>query len=350
MNESEERIDQTKQAIDELAALIRQMSDSEFGKLVDTGAFDSFLMALLNPSDVQKYPSIGEFFLANKRRATLLAYLRLAITHNYGYRGSGKNGKIGYASPSHVQYFDDGVMLTEGEAPFEGLISVYRNGRLGYAVAVRDINAGEDVGPESFEFIDQDQIDEVLRRMAPSQVAKLDEPIHNLKALLDSNCNDESEYQKLLQAYPWAFGAQYRSIQRHENLDEKNIPDFTGVRTDSRGRDIFELKPPFMKLFLEDGDFSSDFNKAWNQAERYLSFAREEKDYLRRKGLIFDHPRCFLILGYGLTEEEIGRIRVKERMNPAIELLSYNDLMTFMEATVNLVRRLKIEDTNEARA
>jgi hypothetical protein len=342
---NEERIHKAKELADKLSGLVSDMSDNEFSDFVDTGAFNNLLEAVLDPSAVRNYPSIAEFFLANKRRSQLLALLRHAITYNYSYPGRSREGKMGYASPSHVQYFDDGVMLTEGEIPFQGLFGLYRNGRLSYAVATRDCRVGEELGPDYFDFVDIDQIDEVLRKMAPVEANKLDEPIHKLNTLLHSANNDESEYQDLLQTYPWAFGAQYRKIERHENLDDKNIPDFTGVRIDSRGRDIFEMKPPFIKLFLEDGELSNEFNRAWNQAERYLNFAREEKDYLRRKGFLFDHPKCYLILGYNLTDAELQKIRIKQRMNPAIELLTYNDLLVFMDSTVKLVRNLKIKDT-----
>ena len=76
-------------------------------------------------------------------------------------------------------------------------------------------------------------------------------------------------------------------------LNDKNIPDFTGVRIHDSYRDIIEVKPPFTKMFRNDGNLNSDFNDAWNQAERYLDFARTERDYLQRKGLRFDNPRCF---------------------------------------------------------
>lgn len=337
-------VTRAKESAVNLANLIHEMSDSELIELVDTGTFNNLLKAVLDPSLAQNHPTIAEFFLKQKTRLTFLALLRHEITQSYSFEGKNSEGKIGYASPVHFQYFNDGVMFTEGEHRFEGIIGVYRNGKASYAIAARDARVGEKLGPENFRFVDIDGFSEILKRMTPKSVTKLEEPVEGLRNLLSLHNNDESDYQNLLMTYPWVLGAQYKEIQRHENLDDKNIPDFTGIRIDGHGRDIFEMKPPFLKLFLENGDFSADFNKAWNQAERYLSFVREEKDYLRRKGFLFDHSKCYLILGYDLTNDEIGKIRIKQRLNPSIEVLTYNDLLAFMEATANLVEKLKIEN------
>jgi TPR repeat protein len=41
---------------------------------------------------------------------------------------------------------------------------------------------------------------------------------------------------------------------------------------------------------VRDGEFHSNFNDAWNQAERYVTFARDERDYLlRQKNLRFEN-------------------------------------------------------------
>lgn len=101
-------------------------------------------------------------------------------------------------------------------------------------------------------------------------------------------------------------------------------------------------------MFRDNGDVNSEFNDAWNQAERYVDFTRLEKDYLQRKGFRFSNPKCYLILGFNLTDNEHNQIRLKERMNPAIHLLTYDDLLVYMKATVAFIRGLLPQegDTN----
>lgn len=334
----DEKIERGKQIIKELAGLLRGLPDSSIEKLLGTGAMDELLAAILDPSTVKIYPTIGEFFLQNKMRATLLARMRHAITWNYSIKGA-KNGHLRYVSPDTHQWFDDGMILLEGKEPFTGFITLYRNKKVMVAIASRDIEKGEDVRPEDLKFINIDESKKYIKTIPTNQIDDLEKPIREIKDLLNRNENDESKYQELFEKYPWAFGAEYSIIQRHEYLDDENIPDFTGVKVSDGSRDIFELKPPTMKVFAKSGDFTSDFNKAWNQAERYLDFVRRNEDYLRKeKGRIFDNPKCYLILGWNLSEEERKKIRIKERSNPSVHLRTYNDLISFMESTVSFLK------------
>jgi hypothetical protein len=184
-------------------------------------------------------------------------------------------------------------------------------------------------------------IDELLRTIPSNQVDELEKPLIEIKELLNSQNNKESNYHKWLQKYYWIFGLDYKLIESHKNLDDKRIPDFTGIRVYDDFRDIFEIKPPFIPLFQKDGEFTSEFNKAWNQVEEYLNCAIEDKDSLRRKGLNFDNPKCYLILGYDLSEKQIKKIRTKARMNPAIDFRTYNDLIVWAEHTIKMVKELR---------
>jgi hypothetical protein len=188
----------------------------------------------------------------------------------------------------------------------------------------------------------QQSIDNALLTTIPSnQIDHLEKPLIEIKELLNSQDNKESKYHKWLQKYHWIFGLDYKLIESHKNLDDQRIPDFTGIRVYDNFRDVFEIKPPFIPLFQKNGEFTSEFNKAWNQVEEYLNFAIEDKDYLRRKGLKFDNPKCYLILGYDLSEKQIKKIRTKARMNPAIDFRTYNDLILWAENTIKFVKKHK---------
>ena len=291
----EEKIKKGKQIINELTLILQELSDSEVGKLLGKGAMDSFLKAILDPSNVKKYSNIAEFLLANKYRATILALIRHAITHNYSFKGT-KDGKEGFVSPYFHQWFKDGIMFLEGKERFAGSIGLYRNKEAKYAIAARDAKSGELMGPDDFEFISINDFNKRVEAIPLNQINDLEKPIHELKELLSRNETDESKYQELLKKYPWILGARYELVQDIRKFDDENIPDFTGVRVRDKHRDIIEIKQPFLSIFRKDWNFTSEFNDAWNQVERYLNFTREEKDYLCRKGLIFDNPKCYLII------------------------------------------------------
>ena len=267
----------------ELACICRELSDTEIGDLFGNGTMDELLNAVFDPTKVGEYPTIADFFLANKTRASLVAAIRTAITRSCSFEGKSQKGTTGYASPNDLQWFNDGVMLLEGPKPFEGLLGLYRNGRMSYAVTARNAQPGDNLGPDDFHFVDSAEVDKLLNSAQVPDGHNLDTPAHDLRALLNAFESNESKYQTLFQQNPWVLGLQYKHVQRHENLDDQNIPDFTAVRVHDSCRDIFEINPPSMVVFRADGEFTADFNSAWNQAERYLNFAREEADYLRRK-------------------------------------------------------------------
>ncbi len=165
--------------------------------------------------------------------------------------------------------------------------------------------------------------------------------VSKLKELLDNKEKKESKYQKLLQEHPRLLGYNHQEIERHKNLDERYIPDFTGVRFRDNQRDIIEIKQPFITLFRKDGEFSHEFNKAWNKVEEYLNFARRNQDYLQRKGLSFDNPECYLIIGYQLSRTQLDKIKIKESNSLAIKVLTYDNLISVAEGIINSSKQSK---------
>jgi hypothetical protein len=136
------------------------------------------------------------------------------------------------------------------------------------------------------------------------------------------------------------LGGQHINIERHTALDDGNIPDFTGVRARDGVRDVFEIKQPFLRCFRRDGRFSQEFNLAWEQAERYLTFVRQHREYLREeKGLVFSNPHCFLLIGSGLNDAEIRRFHDREALNPSISILTYEQVLKLGRALLALLER-----------
>jgi hypothetical protein len=161
--------------------------------------------------------------------------------------------------------------------------------------------------------------------------------LQELAHLLNSECKDEARYQELLSRNPWLLEAQHSRIDRHKKFDDKNIPDFTATRHRDECHDIIEVKQPFLELFRADGNFSAEFNDSWNQAERYYLFAKDNRDFLlREKGLRFENPRCLLLAGYKLNEDQLKAVRQKESLFPAITVLTYESLMKIGDALLAL--------------
>ena len=324
--------------LQELATICENLPDENLWNVFKDGNLDAFLSSIFDPAKAKSYPSIGDFFLKNKWRSSIIAAIRSAITRNKVIELNGF-----YASPSEMQWDGDGVLILECERPFEGFICKYENDQLGYAVMARDAKKGDRLGEDAFVFVSLDEFNSRYKSHALPSLNDLNRPISELNRLLDTQESSEAKYQQLLVGHSWSLGLQYSQIQSHEKFDDKNIPDFTGVRVSDGCRDIFEIKPPTMGVFRSDGEFTASFNAAWNQAERYLNFAREEADYLHRKGLRFENPKCTLICGHDLSSQNLKNLRIKQRMNPAIHLMTFDDLLSFMKSTVAFIQKMTKE-------
>ena len=162
----------------------------------------------------------------------------------------------------------------------------------------------------------------------PTRLQAMIDGLDTLRDLLSEKCDVEAKYQELLEQHPWMLGGMHSEVARHRAYDDRSIPDFTAERCYDGCHDIIELKQPFLKLFRKDAGYTSAFNDAWNQAERYLTFATQQRSYLREeKELRFENPRCLLILGYHLQEHELREIRKKESLGRAISVFTYDHLL-----------------------
>jgi hypothetical protein len=167
-------------------------------------------------------------------------------------------------------------------------------------------------------------------------------PIEVLQKLLDERVTDEARYQSFLTQHPWVLGLHFELIESHRRFDDRNIPDFTGVRSRDGTRDIVEIKQPFLELQVADGSISNEFHKAWAQAERYLDFAIREADYLRRqKNLSFENPSCFLILAYEPDQGLLDEFQRKQRMNPRIVIVTYDRVVRMAQQTLRQAATLQ---------
>lgn len=336
-----EKVKEAQKHIEKASEIIKNVSDDEAAEILGQGSLNLFLNSILKPKNDDS--SVYDYLLENKYRSTLLAIIRHTITVNYSMRGK-VNGNDAFVSPNFVQWFDDGVMFLQGGKRFDGLIGLYQDGEVKFAVAARDMIGGEKLGPNDFNFVTVEESKKSLTQTKASSFSVLEDGIKRLENLIENKCNKESEYQSLLTEHSWMFGAQYTKIDSHIKFDDANIPDFTGIRSTDSSRDIIEIKPPFINLFRKKNKFSSTFLEAWDQAERYLDFATTRRTYLyEEKGLRFENPKCFLLIGHNLEDNQMKQIRRKER-NHKITVLTYNDVLKYAKNTLDLLKGLKIID------
>lgn len=148
------KIERIEKKIKEACSEIKKLSDVEFGRLVDTGAFDTLLRSISNPKDSKKSKSLQEHLLKNKNRLYLLARLRYAIGENYSFKGEVGETSV-YVSPFHYQWLNDGVIFTQGKDKWLGTICYYdKDGDLYLARSKRNFNEGDTIDLRKDLFFD----------------------------------------------------------------------------------------------------------------------------------------------------------------------------------------------------
>jgi hypothetical protein len=324
----------------EAAWIIENAADSEIPELLGEGIVDKLLLAIA-PQKSNSEQTIYDYLLANKRRLQLVALVRHAINHNYSTHAT-VNGRPCFVSPEIRQWFEDGVMFLQGNEPFGGLIGRYQNSQVAFAVAARDIRVGDHIGPDGVLFLSIDELRQAeSEKVVPTSLNDLDSALNELGGMLERREEDEAKYHLFFTRNAWILGLQYSKIDSHKSLDDKNIPDFTGVRARDKARDIIEIKQPFLPIFCQDGTFRAEFYRAWQQTENYLEFVLSNEDYLyNRKGLRFDNPLCFLLLGHDLSNDEAIALLRKQKMNARITILTYNDVMALGRSTAQFIKAM----------
>jgi hypothetical protein len=347
-SETPDTIEEAIKSIKKATEIIAEASDEELAIITTAGCFDEFINSIFNPQ--LPCENIFDYLLKNKKRAEIIAEIWYLLIKKYGFHLLNENKEFAgqIISPYFAQWYDDGIMLVLGNAPFKGQILLYQNGEIRYGVSARDAVDGELLGPKDIKFISQEEVDKSFEKNKIKSFSNLEEAIYKLETLLKKGCADESEYQSLLEENPWMFGATYDKIDSHLNLDDEDIPDFTGVRVRDGCRDIIEIKQPFLKLFRNDGKFSANFHQSLDQTEGYLDFANNQRQYLiERKGLRFENPEGYILMGYNLSEDQIREIRRKERSRKDITFYTYNDLLNSAKKTLEYYKNLKQQEKLE---
>lgn len=319
-----------------LAKLIGSLPDAQIKNTLFGGPLDRLIDAIMPRRSEGSKLSIYEYFLAHRNRAHVIALLRQGLLERYSIARTVASGETVHIFPLAVQWFDDGIMIHQGPKKGEGPIALYRNGVLTYAIAARDIGPGGSIGPTDLMFVTPEEI-RAQAKALPATSSLSVASVNTLKRLLASNESSEAKYQSHLAANPWMLGSEYKTIEDHKKLDDENIPDFTAVRVADNFHDVVEIKAPTLTLFTQAGELSSEFNAAWNQAERYLDFMRQQRHYLAdQKGIKVHNPTCTLLIGNNLSTENWTKVHVKERANPLIRVMTYDQLVIVAEHILKL--------------
>lgn len=292
--------------------------------------------------------NIYEWMKEHKLSWCFWAFIYQIICKRMTVKVTLNTGHEAVISPTIDQFVKDGVTFLQGPKPMEGLICIYKDGKLSVAHAARDVPEGQKLTTDDFQFIELDDNGRIPGET--ERIYSFRDAEQSLDLLIQTDMYDESKFQEYFRRFPWVFGLQYNALQSHQKFDDKNIPDFSAVRIESGLRDIIEIKPPGLKLFGNKKNPLASFHDSITQCERYIDFTDKNSDYLNReKGLRFNAPIAVLVAGWNLESDCLEELRRKERLNPRIKIKTYNDIMASIKSMSDVIAALHKSNEEDAK-
>jgi hypothetical protein len=194
-------------AVREVAGILSRTCDADIPNLLGDGILEEIIQAIAKPK-VAGEGTPYEYLLNNKNRLHLLALLRHGISWCYSVKSEAKNMTV-FVSPSHIQWYPDGVMFTQGPKPFQGLVGLFDGGEVKFAIAKRDIKGPGTLCKDDFLFV---TVSEAQTRSqqptVPRTVQELDQTIRSLQGMVLQEESDEQKYQNW---EIWGHHTQFRT-------------------------------------------------------------------------------------------------------------------------------------------
>lgn len=184
-------------------------------------------------------------------------------------------------------------------------------------------------------------------------IKKYKQAVEKLKVLINSKAAiKEKEYQKIISLHPWMLGSQYNEV-----LKEEFIIWFDSrvdlLLCNAMGHiDIVELKRPDMNILIQSKHpktwrNSVELSNAYAQALKYLRILDERRyDIIHRLSLqnqsFYRLYRANVIIVIGRipsNSDALQALRDINTENSRILILTYDDVLSVAEATINLFEK-----------
>lgn len=164
---------------------------------------------------------------------------------------------------------------------------------------------------------------------------------NELLKLINKKEEKERKYQDFFKKYPYCFSLYYEKIESHNKLDDKNIPDFTGIRTKDKFHDIFEIKQPFKNYLNKNNTPNLEYMKDLEQCKDYLKYCENHKQTLREeKNIHIQEPKCFFITTYNLDNFHKNKLKEKYKTDALkIELITYDEIINQINKIIELLEK-----------
>lgn len=168
---------------------------------------------------------------------------------------------------------------------------------------IRDAN--KKIGEQNFTFISKNK----------EQLDAYHTKIKAYRNLIDKGAA-EPDFQKFFEENSVFLHPRTKETFPKKSFAGENYPDFVLVLGDGSCI-LVEIEAPKMKLYTKKGDPTAELTHAEEQIRRYLKFAKEEKGFLRKRGLrelTVENVTGLVVIGSALSQEEKSKLDVHNSM------------------------------------
>lgn len=181
--------------------------------------------------------------------------------------------------------------------------------------------------------------------IVPSQATILgdyQQKIDQYRSLIKEQAK-EPKFQSFFETNPNFLNWQVVKFMSKKSFGGEQFPDLLLVLSNKRNI-IVELEKPAVKLYTKKGDPTRQLSHAEDQVRGYLSWAIEEKEFLRKRGLEnlnADNTTGLLIVGSNLTPEERRRLETRNNsLRTMLIIKTFSDILEENEAFLNNLKTI----------
>jgi ppGpp synthetase/RelA/SpoT-type nucleotidyltranferase len=125
------------------------------------------------------------------------------------------------------------------------------------------------------------------------------------KSLMSASA-EESKFQGFFEKYPGLLDPRVTRAFPRKSFAGENVPDFV-LSLNDEGYILVELEKPSVRLYTKRGDPTAQLSHSEEQIRGYLKWAKEEKEFLRKRGLKnlnVENTTGLVVIGANLTLNE----------------------------------------------
>lgn len=168
--------------------------------------------------------------------------------------------------------------------------------------------------------------------------------IEEYGGLIDKDA-EENKFQKFFEENPVFLDPKVKAVMPKKSFGGEGYPDFVLILHDSSYL-LVEIEKPSVRLFNNKGDPASELTHAQQQIRKYLRWAIEEKEFLRKRGcpnISADNIKGLVVIGKttDLKADGLGKLEnINAEVRSRYEIKTFDRILEENQAILGNLRKM----------